>query len=260
MTAVEEKALVSNQTLRAAVARVSEARAVARQAEAEFFPTLDFSGTGSRQRTSPNNGQIVAQSHGTAGPSTFNSATVVPFDLSYEVDIWGKVRRAFEASGDQAQASLADYENVVLGLKAEIATNYFAVRTADSQIDVQLRTIKSFQDALNLTNSRFQGGISTQLDVDQAEATLEAAKAQLATFRQSRAQLEHAVAVLIGVPPVGFSIAYHPLDITGCRPSRPTCLPTCSSAGPTSPPRNGGSRPRTRKLAWRSPPTFPSST
>ena len=222
---LEAKALVSNQTLRAAVARVSEARAVARQAEAEFFPTLDFTATGSRQRTSPNNGQLVAQSHGApTSPSTFNSATVVPFDLSYELDIWGKVRRAFEASGDLAQASLADYENVVLGLKADLATNYFAVRTADSQIDVQLRTIKSFQDTSNLTNSRFQGGISTQLDVDQAEATLAAAQAQLATLRQSRAQLEHAVAILVGVPPAGFSIAFHPLD--NRLPAVPTGMPS----------------------------------
>ena len=223
---IEEQALVSNQTLRAAIARVSEARAVARQAEAQFFPTLDFTADGSRQRTSPNNGQIRAQTPaGVATKSaTFNSATVIPFDLSYELDLWGKIRRAFEASGDTAQASLADYENVVLGLKADIATNYFAVRTADSQIDVELRTIKSFQDALNLTNSRFQGGISTQLDVDQAEATLAAAQAQLATYRQSRAQLEHAVAVLVGVPPAGFSIAYHPLDTR--LPRIPTGMPS----------------------------------
>jgi len=209
---LEAEAQSSNQTLRAAVAKVSEARAVARQAEANFFPTINFEGSGSRQRTSPNNGQLNAQSNGHGSPFTFDSATVVPFDLSYEVDLWGKVRRGFEASGDQAQASVADYENVLLGLKADVATNYFAVRTADSQIDVQLRTIKSFQDALNLTNSRFQGGISTQLDVEQAQATLAAAQAQLATLRQSRAQLEHAVAVLLGRPPASFSLPFHPLD------------------------------------------------
>ena len=123
---------------------------------------------------------------------------MVPFDLSYEVDIWGKVRRAFEASGDLAQASLADYENVLLTLKAEVATTYFAIRTADAQIDVQRRTIKSYKENLDLTNSRFTGGISTQLDVEQAKATLAAAQAQLATLQQSRAQLEHAIAVLIG--------------------------------------------------------------
>jgi multidrug efflux system outer membrane protein len=86
------------------------------------------------------------------------------------------------------------------------------VRTADSQIDVQRRTIQSYQENLNLTNSRFQGGISTQLDVEQARATLAAAQAQLATLRQSRAQLEHAVAVLLGVPPEVFSLPFHPLN------------------------------------------------
>src|ERR1019366_6229055 len=222
---LEAQAQASNQTLRAAVAKVSEARAVARQAEANFFPTLDFQGSGSRQRTSPNNGQLAAQvAGGHASAHTFDSATVVPFDLSYEVDLWGKVRRAFEASGDQAQASLADYETVLLTLKADVATNYFAVRTADSQIDVQNRTIKSFQDALNLTNSRFQGGISTQLDVEQAKATLAAAEAQLATLQQNRAQLEHAVAVLVGQTPESFSLRFHPLDIAP--PAIPAGLPS----------------------------------
>ena len=115
-------------------------------------------------------------------------------------------------------------KNVLLGLKSDVATNYFAVRTADSQIDVQRRTIKSFQDALNLTNSRFQGGISTQLDVEQAQATLSSAQAQLATLQQSRAQLEHAVAVLVGRPPESFSIAFHPLDLR--LPAIPAGLPS----------------------------------
>jgi multidrug efflux system outer membrane protein len=208
---LEAQAQTANQTLRAAVAKVSEARAVARQSEAQFFPAINFEGSGSRQRTSPNNGQIAAQTHDQGSPYTFNSATVVPFDLSYELDIWGKIRRAFESSGDLAQANLADYENVLLTLKADVATDYFGIRTADSQIDVQRRSIKSFQDAFNLTNSRFQGGISTQLDVEQAQATLAAAQAQLATLQQNRAQLEHALAVLLGQTPESFTLPFHPL-------------------------------------------------
>jgi len=222
---LEAQAQTANQTLRVAVAKVSEARAVARQAEASFFPAINFNADGSRQRTSPNNGQLVAQSPtGQGTPFTFNSATVVPFDLSYEVDLWGQVRRAFEASGDLAQASLADYENVLLTLKADVATTYFAVRTADSQIDVQRRTIQSYAENLKLTNSRFQGGISTQLDVEQAEATLASAQAQLATLDQSRAQLEHALAVLVGQPPETFSIRFHPLDTR--LPAVPAGLPS----------------------------------
>jgi multidrug efflux system outer membrane protein len=212
---LEEIAQQNSQTLRAAVARVSESRALARQTEAQFFPDVNFSGTGSRQRTSPNNGQLLAQSSGNSSHYngfTFNSATVIPFDLSYELDLWGRIRRSFEAAGDTAQASLADFENALLTLKAEVATEYFAVRTADSQIDVQRRTIKSFQDNLNLTNSRFQGGISTQLDVEQAQATLSAAQAQLATLQQQRAQLEHALAVILGLTPESFSLPFHPLN------------------------------------------------
>ena len=121
------------------------------------------------------------------------------------------MRRAFEASGDQAQASLADYENVLLSLKADVATNYFAVCAPPTRKSMcSSARIESYQDNLNLTNSRFQGGISTQLDVEQAEATLAAAQAQLATLQQNRAQLEHALAVLLGMPPEGFSHSLPP--------------------------------------------------
>ena len=221
---LEAQATAANQNLRAAIAKVSESRAVARQTEAAFFPSVDFNADGSRQRTSPNNGQLDAQTSGNGRSYTFNSATVVPFDLSYEVDIWGKIRRAFESSGDQAQATVADYENVLLTLKADVATTYFAVRTADSQIDVQRRTITSYQENLDLTNSRFQGGISTQLDVEQARATLAAAQAQLATLEENRAQLVHALAVLLGETPESFSLAFHPLNTR--LPAIPAGLPS----------------------------------
>jgi multidrug efflux system outer membrane protein len=98
-----------------------------------------------------------------------------------------------------------------LSLRADVAATYFALRTADAQIDVQRRTIASYRDNLKLTDSRFQGGISTQLDVEQAKATLAAAQAQLATLDQTRSQLEHALAVLVGHAPEGFSVAFRPL-------------------------------------------------
>jgi multidrug efflux system outer membrane protein len=212
---LEDLAQHQNQNLRAAQARVSESRALARQSEADLMPEIDFNATGERQRISPNNGETVAQAGGGLGkpvPHTFNEFTAVPFDLSYEVDIWGRLRRAFEASADTAQASLADYENVLLMLKADVATNYFALREADSEIDVQLNSIKAFQDALNLTQSRFTGGIATELDVDQAKATLAAAQSQLGAFRQNRAQLEHAIAVDLGEAPAAFSLPHLPLS------------------------------------------------
>jgi multidrug efflux system outer membrane protein len=222
---IELEAQVQNQNLRAAVARVSEARAVAREAEADFYPTIDFEGSGERQRVSPNDGATDAEASSSGFPvqaHTFNSATL-PFDLSYEVDIWGRVRREFEANASQAQATLADMENVLLVLRADVATNYFALRALDSEIDVQNRTIKAYQDNLNLTNSRFQGGISTELDVEQAKATLANAQAQLASFKQNRDEFEHAIAVLVGEPPASFSIAFHPLDLSP--PAIPPGLP-----------------------------------
>jgi NodT family efflux transporter outer membrane factor (OMF) lipoprotein len=224
---LEAQAQVNNQNLRAAVARVSEARAVAREAEANFYPTLDFSASGDRESTSPNNGAQVAQTTASGVPSnryTYNTATVVPFDLSYEVDIWGRVRREFEANADQAQATLADLENVLLSLRADVATNYFALRALDSEIQVQRDTIKAYQQNLDLTNSRFQGGISTQLDVEQAKATLASAQAQLASFQQNRDEFEHAIAVDEGLPPASFSIPFSPL--TSTPPSIPPGLPS----------------------------------
>jgi multidrug efflux system outer membrane protein len=233
---------------------VSESRAIARQAEADFYPSIDFSATGERERSSPTGGSLISSagsggsssgsgtsgSGGTSGGSggsgvsstgvgtvksiTYNSATVVPFDLSYEVDLWGRLRRAFEASASSAQASLADFENVLLTLKADVATNYFALRAEDAQIDVERASIRAYQKNLDLTNSRFQGGISTELDVDQAKATLAAAESQLGQYEQSRAQFEHAIAVLVGQPPEAFSLKFHPLDIAP--PRIPAGLPS----------------------------------
>jgi multidrug efflux system outer membrane protein len=224
---LEAQAQANNQNLRAAVARVTEARAVARESEADFYPEIDFTADGSRSSTSPNNGAQLAQTKAQGAPSdrfTYNSATVVPFDLSYEVDIWGQVRRAFEASGDLAQASLADMENVLLMLRSDVATNYFALRSLDSEIAVQRKTIAAYQDNLKLTNSRFTGGISTELDVEQAKATLAAAQSQLGAFQQNRAQFEHAIAVLVGQPPASFAVPFNPLDLTP--PSIPPGLPS----------------------------------
>lgn len=210
---LESKAQAANQNLKVAIANVSASRAIARETEAAFFPTVNFNASGARQTSSPYDGQAMSQAPTGTMPSRafYTSATVVPFDLSYEVDIWGKVRRSFEQAGDTAQATLADYENVLLTLKADVATQYFAIRTADSEIDVQRRTIKEYQSALDLTNSRFKGGISTELDVQQAMATLASAQAQLAALDANRAKLEHALAVLTGVPPEGFSVPYNPL-------------------------------------------------
>ncbi len=209
------------------MARITEARAVARQAEADFYPTIDFSGDYSRQGTSPNNGAQLSQTQANGATSqryNYNSATVTPFDLSYEVDLWGQVRRAFEASGDQAQATLADMENILLQLRADVATNYFALRSLDSEIEVQRRTIAAYEDNLKLTNSRFTGGISTELDVEQAKATLAAAQSQLGAFQQNRAEFEHAIAVEVGRPPANFSIPFHPLDLTP--PAIPPGMPS----------------------------------
>jgi multidrug efflux system outer membrane protein len=139
---------------------------------------------------------------------------MTPFDLSYEVDLWGRVRRSFESAQAQSQASLADFENVLLGLNSDVAVDYFALRTLDVQIKVQRESIQARQKELDLTKSRFVGGINTELDVQLAQAELATTQSQLGALQQSRAELEHALAVLVGDPPEGFTLAEDPLDMS----------------------------------------------
>lgn len=219
---LEAEATQSNQTLKAAFERVEEARSTARESAAQFYPTLNTQPYANRSRISPNNGEQHSLSSKPAA-HTYNEF-YVPFDLSYELDLWGRVRRTFESSEASAQASLADYENVWLGLKSDLAVDYFTLRTLDSQIDVEKASIDARQKELDLTKSRFAGGINTELDVQLAEAELAAAQSQLDSLQQNRAETEHAIAVLVGVPPEGFSIAANGSKLSP--PSVPAGLPS----------------------------------
>src|SRR5256886_1051504 len=171
----EAQAVRANQELKAAVARVDQARATARVARSELLPSLNLDPGFIRQRSSPN--QVPGFGGLTA--NTFRS----PLDLSYEVDLWGRVRRSFQSARADAQASLAAFYNVLLTLQADVAQNYFALRALDAEIATVTGTLDLRKEQVRLVRSRFEGGIGSELDLARAGtefATTEAEAASLA--------------------------------------------------------------------------------
>lgn len=195
---LEAQALASNQDLKAAVARVDQSRASARVARSEFLPNLNLDPSFSRQRFSPNQ----EPSFGNVTANTFS----MPLDLSYEVDLWGRVRRSFESARADAQASLASYYGVLLTLQADVAENYFAIRALDAEIGTVDGTVDLRKQQVQLVRSRFDGGVGSDLDVARAETELATTEAEAASLAQRRAELENAIAILTGSSPSSFRL------------------------------------------------------
>jgi len=219
LDALELQVNISNQNLKAAEAQYQEARAALRYDRADYYPTVTAGPSASRTRVS-----------GNAPPpgSKFSGATyndfVLPFDFSYQVDVWGRVRRTVEASRDQAQASAADLATVNLSMHADLAIDYFQARSLDAEEQLLTSTVKQYEDALELTESRFKGGLSSEVEVQQAKTQLDTTRAQAIDVGVLRAQYEHAVAILIGKPPAEFSLP--PLALTVPPPLVPISLPS----------------------------------
>jgi len=147
-------------------------------------------------------------------------------DLSYEVDLWGRVRRSVAAARQLAQASAADLETSRLSLHAEVAIDYFEVRSADAQERLLNDTVKAYIEALRLTQNRFEGGAAPKSDVAQAKTQLEDARVLASNVTVQRAQYEHALAILIGKPPAAFHVAVSPLNLVApVLPAVPITLP-----------------------------------
>jgi len=204
LNALEQQIEVGSQTLRAAEAQFAQARAIVRGTRASLFPTVDVSPSATR-----------AQSSGNRPSSTFHQASndfILPVDVTYEADVWGRIRSAVSASQAAAQASAADVESARLSLHAELASDYFTLRGIDRDRQLLDAAVESFDKALELTRNRFQGGIASQADVAQAETVLETTRAQAVDVAAGRAALEHAIAVLIGRPASVFSVALKPMS------------------------------------------------
>ena len=204
LNALEQQINVSNQNLKAAVAQYQEARAALRYARADYYPTIGAAPSATRQRYSDNRPGSAARG------TTFNDF-VLPVDLSYQVNAWGRVSKNVESYREQAQASAADLAVVNLTMHADLAVDYFAARTLDAEEKLLQDTVGQYQQALQLNEERYKGGLASEVEVEQARTILETTQAQLVDVGIARAQYEHAAAVLVGKPPADFSLPSLPL-------------------------------------------------
>lgn len=196
-------ALENSQTLKAAFSRVDQARARARVSRSDFFPTLTTSPGWQRYRTS----ETTAPNGGFPTQSITANEFNLPIDLSYEIDLWGKVRRAFEANRNDLLASAAAYQNVLFTLQADVAIAYYNLRTTEREIDILEQTLKLRQDSLDLFRQRNAAGVSSELDATRAQTELSTAQADLASARRRRATHVSTLALLCGQPAPAFTIA-----------------------------------------------------
>jgi NodT family efflux transporter outer membrane factor (OMF) lipoprotein len=207
LNALEEQVNVSNQNLKAAEARFDQARALVRVSQSQKYPTV----TAGTQITSNRDSATTAFS--TARTSSNFGNFSLPIDVNYEVDAWGRVRHSIEAARTEAQATAADLETLRLSFHAELAYDYFELRSADAEQRLLDDTVSDYRRALELTQNRFEGGAAAGSEVAQAQTQLESTRTQDADIAVRRAQLEHAIAVLVGKSPAVFSLAAKPLDI-----------------------------------------------
>jgi len=208
---LEQQVDVSNQSIALAAANYRVARALVAEARAQLFPTVTTSPSVTRSSSSATTSPSVTRSSSSA-----ITQYQLPFDASWEADLWGRIRNSVYASADEAQATAADLENTRLLIHAEVAADYLELRAQDSQKEILDGTVTAFRKALELTKIRHEGGIASDEDVAQAETQLETTIAQDTDLGILRAQLEHAIAALVGKPASSFSIPTAPL-----RPSPP---------------------------------------
>jgi NodT family efflux transporter outer membrane factor (OMF) lipoprotein len=205
LDALEARLSVSNQTLKAAEAQYEQARALVRSAEAARVPQVGASGSVTRNDVSNNKPLRSSTS-----PTQY-ADYVMRADVSYEADVWGRVRQSILASRATAQASAADLESVGLSLHAELALDYFELQAIDAERQLIDSSVTAYQRALDLTRNRHAGGLASGVDVAQAETQLYVVQAQSIDLGVRRAQLEHALATLVGQPASGFTLPRSPL-------------------------------------------------
>ncbi len=227
---LENQSARANQTLKAAFARLQEARAETRIARASLFPSISLNAAVTHARGSRNSPTRVqgfatggssagrtpaegdsANGNSAAGGSTTGSDFVLEADLSYEVDLWGRIRNEVAAARADEQASAADLASVRLSIQAELAANYFSLRSLDTQQRLLEQTVVDYSRLLGLVQTLFDAGAVPLSDVAQAESQFHTAQTQAADIQLMRAQLEHAIAVLVGANPSLFRLARSPL-------------------------------------------------
>jgi len=217
---------INNQTVKAAEARVREARALTQAARAALFPLV--SASAGATRSGSRGGNVSVDNAGTInsqGGGVRNNYNVA-LDVNWEVDLWGRIRRTIEAGEATAQASAADLESAKLVAQAQLAEDYFLLRVQDAQIRLLNDTVEAYQRSLKLTNNQYAVGVAARADVVQSETQLKSTQAQALDAGVQRAQLEHAIAVLLGKAPADFSVASDsvPTDFPAIPPGLPSEL------------------------------------
>ncbi len=250
------QALLHNQDLRVAVARLDEARALNKVAAADFYPQITGTFDAKRERTSDTlpvqRGQIVGDAGGaspfggaaaggapavqtsSSGPQVFTTQPLsttqyhfrAPVDMDWEIDVFGRVRRGYEASRAQRQAAEADLQNVGLSVAASVAMNYYTLRELDTEREIITNTIRSRKEALEIARERLDAGLTNELDVSREQAELASDEAEGASVARSRNQTENALAVLLGMPASQVEIARRPVPIDLSPPAVPAGLPS----------------------------------
>jgi NodT family efflux transporter outer membrane factor (OMF) lipoprotein len=208
LKSLEEQVNVSNQNVASAFANFMAARALVRQARAQYFPTVSV-GPSVVEQHQPSSSSTVASA---ASGRTFTEYSL-PFDASWTPDLWGRVRNTVRANVANAQASAADLENTRLTAQAELAVDYFQLRGQDALKQLLDSTVVAYEESLELTKALYETGIDSDESVAQAETQLDVTRAQDTNLGILRAQYEHAIALLVGQPASSFSIAVEPLKI-----------------------------------------------
>jgi NodT family efflux transporter outer membrane factor (OMF) lipoprotein len=216
LNTLEAQVTEENQTLKVAEARFRQARALVGFSRAAEFPTVSVAPSIESLRDS--------RHHPYFSSTKTTGDFVLPFDLSYEVDLWGRIRRTVTAAGEEAQATAADLATAGLSLHAELALDYFDLRSADAQKQILDDTVKAYSEALQLTENRASGGAAPESDVAEAQTQLDTTKVQVTDSGVERAQYEHAIAVLIGKPPSSFALPPAPLTLNP--PAIPVGIPS----------------------------------
>jgi NodT family efflux transporter outer membrane factor (OMF) lipoprotein len=218
LNALEEQVSEANQNVKVAEAHFRQARALIGFARAGLFPTVSAGFSASSLRDSTNRPFVTSANGASTGDFLLTG------DISYEIDLWGRIRRSVTAAREEAQATAGDLESARLSIQAELAVDYLELRSADAQQRLLNDTVQAFKEALQLTINRFEGGAAPKSDVAQAQTQLETTQVQATDIAVQRAQLEHAIAVLIGKPPAEFSLQPAPLDLLP--PDIPAGLPS----------------------------------
>jgi len=214
LNALEEQLNINNQNIKQFFANFMQARTLIAQARSQLYPTLGTSPSYTRSRSSANLKNSTGTSTTTTSSGQQSSIGSLPFDASWTPDLWGKVRNTISQYQSSAQLSAADLENERLTEQASLAVFYFELHGQDALIDILNKTIAADQKSLDYTRAQYETGVGDQVSVVGAENTLQNVQATATNLGVARAQYEHAIAVLTGTNPSGFSIPMRPLLVT----------------------------------------------